>query len=348
MERYHRIRRIGICLIMWAAILRFANGAALRELADFLSQPSRLSFLIYLQTGMDTRSCFLQSELEESEEEPTALPTQAPTVPPVLPLPEAVTAPAEKNLALPDIKSLEVTVNCQVSPDFGTLYAKPLPWNSRPKVLLYSTHSTESYTPGQEPYTPSGEYRTLNKEQNMLSVGAYLKEQLEALGIEVIADPSIHDSPSYNGAYTHARKGITKLLQENPDVDMVLDLHRDAVQTKSGQLRTAVEGRPGCAKIMLVVGTDASGRSHPHWQENLSVALKLDGILEALQPGITRPLTLRAQRFNQDLASGALLAEIGAAGNTRQEALQAAKVLAQAVAVMAQQRFSIAMPTEGE
>lgn len=354
MERYHRIRRIGICLIMWAMILRFANGAALQALADYLSQPSRLPFLIYLETGIDTRSCFLQSDLEEPEEEPVAVPTPASTAPTAPSLPEAETAPppepapAEKTVALPDWKSLDLAVNCQVSPDFAALYAKPLPWAGRPKVLLYSTHSTESYTPGQEPYTPSGEYRTLEKEQNMLSVGAYLKEQLEALGIEVIIDPSIHDSPSYNDAYTHARKGIAKLLQENPDVNLVLDLHRDAVQTKSGQLRTAVAGKPDCAKIMLVLGTDASGRSHPNWQENLSVALKLDGILETLQPGITRPLTLRAQRFNQDLAPGALLIEIGATGNTRQEALRAAQILAQAVAVMVQRRFTVTASTDGE
>lgn len=337
MERYLKVRRMGICLILWAVILRCANKNALAAMADYLTQPEHLAFLIYLQTGVDTRSCFLQSETEEllpevSETLPAeTLPTQPvlPETQPAETVPETAKAP---EIVLPGWEELEIAVNCKVSPDICSLYEKPLPWKGKPKVLLYSTHSTESYTPGSEPYAPSAEYRTLENGQNMLSVGQFLGERLRQLGMEVIVDGSIHDSPSYNGAYSHARKGITRLLQENPDVNLVLDLHRDAVQTKSGQLRTAVAGRPDCARIMLVVGTNASGTKHPDWQENLAVALKLDGILQAIQPGITRPLSLRAQRFNQDLSQGALLVEIGAAGNTRQEALQAAEVLAQAVA----------------
>lgn len=342
MERYHKIRRMGICLILWAVILRFSDREALQSLADYLSRPEQLALLIYLQTGKDTRSCFLQSETEElsprvSETLPMeTMPTQ-PQPPETLPpetlpsetLPKKAKAP---EISLPGWQALEIAVNCKVSPDIRSLYEKPLPWKGRPKILLYSTHSTESYTPGTEPYTPSADYRTLDTGQNVLSVGAFLAQRLRQLGLEVIVDGSIHDSPSYNGAYSHARKGITKLLQENPDVDLVLDLHRDAVQTKSGQLRTAVAGKDDCARIMLVVGTNASGTKHPDWQENLGVALKLEGYLQAIQPGITRPLNLRAQRFNQDLSKGAVLVEIGAAGNTRQEALKATEILAQAVA----------------
>lgn len=337
MERYHKIRRMGICLILWAVILRFSGREALQSLADYLNQPEHLAFLIYLQTGEDTRSCFLQSETEEllpqvSETMPAetqSIQLQPPETLPPATMPETVKAP---EISLPGWQALEIAVNCKVSPDIRSLYEKPLPWKGKPKILLYSTHSTESYTPGAEPYTPSADYRTLDTGQNILSVGAFLAQRLRQLGLEVIVDDSIHDSPSYNGAYSHARKGITKLLQENPDVDLVLDLHRDAVQTKSGQLRTAVAGKDDCARIMLVVGTNASGTKHPDWQENLGVALKLEGYLQAIQPGITRPLNLRAQRFNQDLSKGAVLVEIGAAGNTRQEALKATEILAQAVA----------------
>lgn len=337
MERYHKVRRMGICLILWAVILRFSGREALQSLADYLNQPEHLAFLIYLQTGEDTRSCFLQSETEEllpqvSETMPAetqSIQLQPPETLPPATMPETVKAP---EISLPGWQALEIAVNCKVSPDIRSLYEKPLPWKGKPKILLYSTHSTESYTPGAEPYTPSADYRTLDTGQNILSVGAFLAQRLRQLGLEVIVDGSIHDSPSYNGAYSHARKGITKLLQENPDVDLVLDLHRDAVQTKSGQLRTAVAGKDDCARIMLVVGTNASGTKHPDWQENLGVALKLEGYLQAIQPGITRPLNLRAQRFNQDLSKGAVLVEIGAAGNTRQEALKATEILAQAVA----------------
>ena len=82
---------------------------------------------------------------------------------------------------------------------------------------------------------------------------------------------------------------------------------------------------------MLVVGTNAGGRKHPNWQQNLSLALRLQTLLERESPGITRPLNLRAQRFNQDLCPGALLLEIGGAGNTRHEALATVPILAEAI-----------------
>lgn len=85
------------------------------------------------------------------------------------------------------------------------------------------------------------------------------------------------------------------------------------------------------AQVMLVVGSNASGLTHPDWQSNLALALKLQVLLERLSPGITRPVCLRSQRFNQDLSSGSLLIEIGAAGNTRQEAMATLPILAEAI-----------------
>jgi len=74
------------------------------------------------------------------------------------------------------------------------------------------------------------------------------------------------------------------------------------------------------------VGTNYTG-----WGGNLSLALKLTALLERQNPGICRPLDLRGQRFNMDLSPGSLLIEVGAAGNTRQEALTAARALAQSI-----------------
>jgi stage II sporulation protein P len=82
---------------------------------------------------------------------------------------------------------------------------------------------------------------------------------------------------------------------------------------------------------MLVMGTDAAGLSHPDWEENLSLGLKLQAQLERQTPGITRPMSLRSYRFNQDLTPGSLLIEMGAAGNSHREALRAAEALARAI-----------------
>ena len=115
----------------------------------------------------------------------------------------------------------------------------------------------------------------------------------------------------------------------------MLDLHRDASGDLNNQIRPVanVEGS-SAAQLMLVMGTDAAGLKHPNWEENLSLALKLQFLLEEQHPGICRPISLRSQRFNQDLAPHALLVEVGAAGDSHEEALVAAEQLAKALAVL--------------
>ena len=84
------------------------------------------------------------------------------------------------------------------------------------------------------------------------------------------------------------------------------------------------------AQLMIVIGTN-----HDAYEENLSLGLKLHALLEQRAPGIMRPLQLRAQRFNQDLNAGALLVEVGAAGNSHSEARVAAAELARAIVALA-------------
>ena len=90
------------------------------------------------------------------------------------------------------------------------------------------------------------------------------------------------------------------------------------------------------AQLMLVVGTDAGGLDHPNWEQNLSLALKLQLQLEKAHPGLCRPLNLCAERFNGDKSPGALLIEVGAAGNTHREALVASQALADGIIALAQ------------
>jgi stage II sporulation protein P len=226
-----------------------------------------------------------------------------------------------------------------IAPELGSLLEQPLTWNLRmkaPSVLILHTHATESYTKTDENYRESSAYRTLDENYNMLSIGSRVAEVLSQNGIAVIHDRELHDYPSYDGSYNHARESILFYLEKYPTLELVLDLHRDASGNLQEQRRTVVqmEGRE-YAQLMLVLGTDAAGLSHPNWQENLALGLKLQAVLEGLVPGITRPLNLRSQRFNQDLSSGALLVEVGTAGNSHAEALLAAEILAEAVIALA-------------
>ena len=152
----------------------------------------------------------------------------------------------------------------------------------------------------------------------------------------MVHDRTLHDYPDYSGAYESARKEAQKYLAAYPSIQLILDLHRDALEDRGNQLPTSatVNGQPS-AQLMLVVGTNAGGLTHESWEENVSLGLKLHAQLEQLAPGIMRPMSLRSQRFNQDLLPGALLVEVGAAGNTQAEALLAAEQLAEAIAALA-------------
>ena len=249
--------------------------------------------------------------------------------------PPATQPPTEPTLpSYSDADSLDLYYACEKNPDIPALLAKPLEWNLRgkePTVLILHTHTTESYTRTAEAYQETSAWRTVDEQYNMLSIGDIVAGILEENGISVLHDRTLHDYPSYNGSYTDARKTLREILKENPSISLVLDLHRDAAGEGRNQMRTSatVEGESS-AQLMLVMGTN-----YESYTENLSLALKVQAQLDAQCPGITRPLQLRAARFNQDLCPGALLVEVGAAGNTHPEAHRAAEQLAKAIVALA-------------
>jgi stage II sporulation protein P len=335
MDPFKRTLRFGAAMIACAAVARLGAGGAFRPLADWFCRPETQSFLLYLETGRKVRFSPSLEEMSEPVTAETSPPaTTVPTDPPPETEPPALPVFSGQDAALADIR-----YSCSLRPDLEALTAKPLAWNLRaaePRVLILHTHATESYTKQGEPYTESSAYRTLDEGYNMISIGSRVAELLREAGIEVVHDRQLHDYPSYNGSYNHARKAILAALLENPGICLVLDLHRDASGDSGNQFRpvAAVAGEQA-AQIMLVMGTDAAGLDHPNWQENLSLGLKLQAQLERQAPGITRPMSLRAQRFNQDLTPGSLLIEMGAAGNSHAEALRAAEQLAQAIIALA-------------
>lgn len=312
-----RAQRFGICVVLCALVARlFATGIPAR-LITRLQNPQFLAFLTYLETGQAVRfSPSLGVFSPEFVESPPARATE-PTLP---------------DYGLEE--EPEIYYACPKEPDIQALLEEPLQWNlcgTEPTVLILHTHATESYTKRGEGYVETAMYRTLDEGYNMLSLGAYVAEALTAAGIPAVQDRTLHDYPSYNGSYVHARQTLKALLEEYPTVQLVLDIHRDAVEVSYGQLHTRWDsGEETAAQLMLVHGTN-----YDTWEENLSLGLKLQAQLERQAPGITRPLQLRAQRFNQDLCPGMLLVEIGAAGNTHPEAMAAASQLVTAIQSLA-------------
>lgn len=328
MDHENRSLRVGAAVIACALVLRLGAGGFFLPVVRFLSQPNITSLLIYLETGRIVRFSDSSGDSTPFAIPPTQAPTETATQPPALPVFSAADA------ALVEFYGAELTA------DPGTLLEQPLQWELKgdaPTVLIYHSHATESYTrsPG-EPYEESAAFRTLSEDYNMVSIGARVTELLEAGGINVIHDRTLHDYPSYNTSYNSSRDALAQYLEEYPSIRLVLDLHRDASGDNDNQMTTSatVDGK-NSAQLMLVVATGTSARPVPDWQENLSVGLKLHVQLERLAPGICRYVNLRSSRFNQDLSPGALLIEVGAAGNTHPEALLAAETLAKAILELA-------------
>lgn len=309
-------------MILLAIFLRLLSTGAL---AAAIEKPAVFSVLLFMETGRWV------SPAEETTTNQTPEPAPAPPVTQEPAPPQETQEPLTFQAG--DEALVEVYNDCGYEADLEAMLQAPLSWDltaDGPAVLILHSH-------GSEGYRDSDGYRSVDTDYNVVAVGARLKERLEQAGIGVIHDTTMHDQPSYNQSYIEARDAIEEYLEAYPSIRMVLDIHRDAVENADGTQRgyaLDVNGQ-STAQLMMVVGTDAGGRNHPNWKENLALAVKLHVQLQKQTPGICRPISFRAQRFNQDLSAGGMLIEVGAAGNTRQEALLGAEVLAEGIIALA-------------
>ena len=286
---------------------------------------------------------FAQSEVEAYvQQDPLPTVTTTQTTEATVPTEPSKTSSSPYRLRASDATLVQLNYAANRKPDLEALLTQPLSWDltaDEPSVLILHSHGTEAFVPG-DGYTyeeEGGEYRTTDERCNMLSLGAELARLLNAAGIPTVQDRNYYDYPDYPASYDNARSGVKKILEQYPGIKLVIDLHRDSAAREDGSqwATEAVINGERSAQVMLVIGTD-SHYSHPNWEQNLSLALKLHAIMEKTHPGSTRPLDLRKQRFNQDLSTGAIIAEIGAAGNTHREAMNAVSVLAEAIILLSQ------------
>lgn len=311
-----RCAYIGAAVILFAAALRVLVGGF-----DFLENPAAAQLLTFFYTGRYVH-----------------LPAPE-TTPPTEGQPNNEKREDPLQISLQAGLSIEYRNQTMYDIPLESWLKQPLSWDltgEKPCVLIIHSHTTESYkNTGQ--YKESDAYRTLDEKHNMIAVGEHLTRILEAAGISVIHDKTVHDYPSYSAAYTRARETILGHLAKNPQISLVIDLHRDAVEGSDGQQKalTATYNGKKAAMLEIVVGTDAGGQSHPTWGENGALAVKLQTVLEGEAPGLCRPVLFRTSRYNQDLTPGSLIVEVGAAGNTQQEAFNGVEVLARAIIKMA-------------
>ena len=207
--------------------------------------------------------------------------------------------------------------------------------SENPQILLYHTHATEGYEKSDSGiFDMAGTWRSTDPDENMISVGDVITCVLSEKGIGVIHDGTMHDDPSYTGSYQRSAVTISEHLDQNPEIKICLDIHRDAIEPSSSEIikPTAVINGKKAAQIMIISGCDDGTMNMPDYWENLRFAAALASKMEELYPGLCRPILFDYRKYNMDLSPGLLLIEIGATGNTLEEAKYSAELLANALA----------------
>lgn len=196
-----------------------------------------------------------------------------------------------------------------------------------PQILIYHTHSQEEYL----------DYHTGNTQATVVNVGQYLTQLLEAKGYQVIHDTSVYDlvdgELDRNKAYTYALENVNRIVEENPSIQVVIDLHRDGVN-ESLHLVNEVNGKQ-TASIMFFNGLSQTPTGpidylyNPNLEGNLAFSLQMQMKAAAYYPGLTRKIYLKGLRYNLHLRPRSTLIEVGAQTNTYEEARNAMEPLAE-------------------
>ena len=225
----------------------------------------------------------------------------------------------------------------QTAADIAAEAAQPLPFaiekdSAAPQVLIMHTHATEDYRLSAGLwFTPGDGARSTDRSINMCAVGRVMADTLNAAGICTLHDETLNDYPSYTGSYANSRAVVQQYLAQYPSIKVVLDVHRDAIETENGSRMApvcTVDGRQA-AQVMIICGCDNGTTVRlPDWRQNLRVAAAWERAMEGMYPGFTRPVLFSYRFYNQDLTTGSLLIEIGGHGNNLNEALRAGQLAA--------------------
>lgn len=188
-----------------------------------------------------------------------------------------------------------------------------------PQILIYHSHSQETFADSRE-----GE-----EADTIVGVGDYLTQLLtETYGYKVVHLKEQFDMASgeldRSSAYDYARDYLEPYLQENPDIQVIIDLHRDGVPEER-HLVTEINGKP-TAQILFYNGLSYTIEKgsldylpNPYIQQNLAFSFQLEYQAAQYYPEFYRGIYLAGYRYNLHLRPRSILLEAGAQTNTVQE-----------------------------
>lgn len=251
---------------------------------------------------------------------------------------KVVSSSYEKSGVTHSYNNVHVKNNTNQPLDIKTvLNEKPdlkIPDKSKPSVLIFHTHTTESYQMLDNGwYTKSYITRSNDSKTNMVRVGGEIEAQLKAAGFNVIHDRTIFDT-SYNGSYERSGAAIDKYLKENPSIQVLLDIHRDGMKQSNGTglKPTAEINGKKAAQLMIITGCEEGAvKNFPDWKYNLRFAMQLQKKCQDEFPGLMRPVYFSRRKYNMHKTRCSLLIEVGSEYNTLDEAAYSGRMLGKAL-----------------
>lgn len=210
------------------------------------------------------------------------------------------------------MKSGIQTVSAMNIPNFPKFETANNVPKGKPLVGLYYTHTAESFVPSAgATHKPGGQ------RGDIVDVGEALVKRLSINGVTTMQSTKIHDYPSFMKAYNASEITVKNMLSENPSIQMIFDIHRDAEKREN---YTATVNGVQVARVMIIVATGQAGLPQPHWQSNHAFAKLIDAKMNQRYPGLSKGIRMDDWRYNQQLHPRALLIEVGCQENTKEEA----------------------------
>ena len=206
--------------------------------------------------------------------------------------------------------------------------------SDEPQVLIYHTHTSESYLPYGDSYDADYPIRSSDCSKNMTAVGDAICDALAKRGISSVHDCTVYDDPVFTGAYYRSADMLSELVEEYPSIKIAIDIHRDGIVNYDGSVTAPIAEINGrtAAQFMIITGCDSPETDFPGYMENFKLACLLQNCAEKAYPTLARPIMFDYRNYNQSLFEGDLLIEVGSQGNSLDEALYTGELLGDVIA----------------